>query len=74
MVRREAAIYEALGKHNRILYYVGLEVAVLKGAGPEPRAWALRLERARPGQNLCAYLYDHPTNPPCERTRLALAL
>ncbi|KAH8755428.1 hypothetical protein F5883DRAFT_650057 [Diaporthe sp. PMI_573] len=45
MVRREAAIYGALGKHDRILNYIGVE-----------------------------YLYNNPMNPPCEQTRLELAL
>ncbi len=71
-VRREAAIYEALGKRDRILNYIGLEVAVLESAGPIPKAWALHLERA-PGSSLREYLYDHPTNPPSQRIRLELA-
>lgn len=72
MVRSEAAIYEILGKHDRILDCLGLEIAVLKDAGPDPMAWALRLERAPVG-GLRKYLYDHPTSPPDERTRLGLA-
>ncbi|KAK6222501.1 serine/threonine protein kinase [Colletotrichum tabaci] len=72
MVRREAAIYDALGKYDRILDCVSLEVAVLEGAGPEPKAWALRLERA-PGGSLRQYLYDNPSPPPAERIRLSLA-
>lgn len=73
MVRAEAAIYEALGKHHRILDYLGLKVAVLKGAGPKPCAWALRLERAPGGINLRNYLYAHPASPPGPRNQLALA-
>ncbi|KAJ0161067.1 hypothetical protein CTA2_6834, partial [Colletotrichum tanaceti] len=75
MVRREAAIYDALGKHDRILHCVGLEVAVLGAADPGPKAWALRLERA-PGGSLRQYLYDNPSPPlppPAERIRLWLA-
>jgi len=38
MVRREAAIYDTLGKHDHILNCVDLEVAVRKAARPDPKA------------------------------------
>jgi len=49
-LRKEAAMYKALGKHERILELLGLEESVLVGRdeppGTVPQAWALRLERA----------------------------
>ncbi|KAK1772216.1 hypothetical protein QBC33DRAFT_553670 [Phialemonium atrogriseum] len=44
--RNEAGIYEALGQHNHILGYLGLETTVIDGVGTMPKAWAVRLERA----------------------------
>ncbi|EJT71453.1 serine/threonine protein kinase [Gaeumannomyces tritici R3-111a-1] len=70
IVRREAAIYEQVGRHDLIVNYLGLEVAVLRGAGPEPKAWAIRLERA-PGKALRSYLRGPA---PSERARLDLCL
>ena len=54
--RKEASIYRALGQHDSILSYLGLEVstAIMSDAdtGTEPTtttAWAIRLERAPHG-------------------------
>ncbi|OJD15765.1 hypothetical protein AJ78_04022 [Emergomyces pasteurianus Ep9510] len=46
--REEAEIYEALGKHYRILNFLALEVADIY-EGMEPKAWASRFERAPHG-------------------------
>ncbi|KAH6617979.1 hypothetical protein B0J18DRAFT_492926 [Chaetomium sp. MPI-SDFR-AT-0129] len=62
VLRKEAAMYTALGPHPRILRFVALEEAVLPGGGIDDpssvgegegevrkkKAWALRLERAPP--------------------------
>ncbi|KAK4042354.1 kinase-like domain-containing protein [Parachaetomium inaequale] len=62
--RKEAAIYELLGNHERILGYLGLEEAVLNGAGAGPR----------PGPGGLRDSIMSATKPPTARTRLALAV
>lgn len=69
--RKEAAIYEALGKHERILGCLGLEERVIDGAGAAPKAWAVRLERAPYGSLWNCILAR--TEPPGLKTRLELA-
>lgn len=70
--RKEASVYETLGQHDRILNYLGLEVAAMDGASTMPKAWAIRLERS-PYGSLREYLLDNSANPPAERIRLGLA-
>ncbi|KAH6889925.1 kinase-like domain-containing protein [Thelonectria olida] len=70
--RKEAGIYEALGQHDCILGYFGLEATILGGSGSVPKAWAVRLERA-PYGSLRDYIINNSANPPDERTRLKLA-
>ncbi|WEW56411.1 hypothetical protein PRK78_001854 [Emydomyces testavorans] len=70
--RKEASIYDVLGHHDRILGYLGLEVAVIS-EGAAPKAWAVRLERAPYGA-LRDYIVNNKANPPDERTRLQLAM
>jgi serine/threonine protein kinase len=71
--RKEAAIYEVLGPHPRILTYLGLETALLAGARTTPMARAARLERA-PHSSVRDSLLHHAANPPQEHIRLQLAL
>lgn len=71
--RKEAGIYDALGQHDRILSYLGLEATVIAGAGTVPKAWAVRLERA-PYGSLRDYIVNNQANPPNERTRLELSI
>jgi serine/threonine protein kinase len=71
--RKEAGIYEVLGQHDRILNYLGLEAAVIGGAGTVPKAWAVRLERA-PYGSLRDYILNNAANPPRERNRLELVV
>lgn len=61
--RKEAGIYEALGQHDCILSYLGLEVSITGGAGTVPKAWAVRLERA-PYGNLRDHILNNAANPP----------
>ncbi|KAK2783166.1 hypothetical protein FQN53_009355 [Emmonsiellopsis sp. PD_33] len=70
--RKEANIYETLGKHDRILGFLALEVANID-EGTEPKAWALRLERATHGP-LRDYIVSHQTNSPDGWTRLGMAI
>ncbi|KAL4936773.1 kinase-like domain-containing protein [Aspergillus oleicola] len=70
--RKEAIIYETLGKHDRILDYLGLEVASMS-EGAVPKAWALRLERA-PYGSLRDYIVNNKAHLPNDRTRLELAV
>lgn len=71
--RREASIYEALGQHDSIVRYLGLEAAVLGGAGTLPKAWAIRLQRA-PYGSLRDYILGTAADPPKEHIRLGLAV
>ena len=71
-VRKEAAIYEALGKHERILGYLGVEAAMLGSAEGKLSAWAVRLERA-PFGSLRDSIPSVACPPPTMPTRLALA-
>ncbi|KAF4341361.1 TKL kinase [Fusarium beomiforme] len=66
LFKREAAIYEALGSHPRILKCMGVE---LMPDGEE--AWALRLERA-PYGNLQEYIMKH--EPPTMARRLQVTV
>lgn len=70
--RKEAEIYEALGKHDRILNFIALEVADVD-EGMEPKAWALRLERAPHGP-LRDCIVSSQANPPNVQTRLEMAI
>lgn len=70
IVRREAAIYEQIGRHDLIVGYLGVEKAVLRDPSTEPKAWAIRLERA-PGKSLRSYLR---CPAPSMRERLDLCL
>ncbi|KAK2747877.1 hypothetical protein FQN55_004754 [Onygenales sp. PD_40] len=70
--RKEAKIYETLGKHDRILGFLALEVANI-GEGTEPKAWTLRLERATHGP-LRDYIASNQTNSPDGWTRLGMAI
>lgn len=71
--RKEATIYEALGQHDCILTYLGLEIATVSRTGTAPMAWAIRLERG-PHGDLRNYILTTATNPPKEQTRLELAV
>lgn len=71
--RKEADIYEALGQHNHILGYLGVETTVIDGVGTMPKAWAVRLERA-PYGSLRDYILNNSAGPPKERIRLELAV
>ncbi|KAI7772957.1 NADPH-ferrihemoprotein reductase [Diaporthe eres] len=66
MLKREAAVYEALGSHPRILECMGVE---LMPDGEE--AWALRLERA-PHGNLREYIGKN--EPPTMARRVQVAI
>ncbi|PGH10521.1 TKL protein kinase [Helicocarpus griseus UAMH5409] len=72
MVRKEAEIYKALGKHDRILSFLALEIANID-EGIEPKAWALRLERA-PHGHLRDCIMSNQGNPPDGQTRLEIAI
>lgn len=71
--RKEATIYEALGHHDCILTYLGLEIAPVSCKGIPPIARAIRLERASHGA-LRDYIVTTATNPPEGQTRLKLAV
>lgn len=72
--RKEAHIYETLGKHDRILQFLGLEIHTNVGESTAaPKAWAVRLERA-PYGSLRDFIVSNCTNPPNEQTRLQMAI
>lgn len=71
--RWEARIYEAIGQHDSIVRYLGLETAVIGGVGTLPKAWAIRLQRATHG-SLRDYISDTAAKPPEEQIRLELAV
>ncbi|KAK0103002.1 hypothetical protein ONS95_000814 [Cadophora gregata] len=71
--RKEATIYEALGQHDRILPYFGLETFSVGHKGTKPMAWAIRLGRALNGV-LRDHIVKTATSPPAEQTRLKLAV
>jgi len=71
--RKEAKIYEALGQHDCILKYLGLEIANFSSTEIAPMAWVIRLERAPYGVSR-DYILRTATDIPDKQTRLKLAL
>ncbi|RMJ00521.1 hypothetical protein CDV36_015926 [Fusarium kuroshium] len=71
-LQREARIYEALGEHERIVSYRGIELHQ-----DTNEAWALRLERAPYGslrQHIIDCLQSPHRKPPDMNTRLRIAV
>ncbi|KAM0433390.1 hypothetical protein ACHAPT_004268 [Fusarium lateritium] len=71
-LRREARIYEALGEHERIISYRGIELC-----DDADEAWALRLERAPHGslrQRIANCLVSPSDKSPEMHTRLRIAV
>jgi hypothetical protein len=74
MVRREAVIYNALGKYGSIRTYLAAEGAVLtEGRGPQRPKLGRCLDRA-PASSYASTIYGNPTNLPSGRARLELTL
>lgn len=69
--RKEASIYEILGRHERILEFHGLETGILGES--VPKAWAVRLERA-PHGSLRDHIVSRSPADADPQTRLQLAV
>jgi serine/threonine protein kinase len=69
--RKEASIYEILGRHERILEFYGLETGILGES--VPKAWAVRLERAPHGSLRNQIVSRSPADAD-PQTRLQLAV